>query len=316
MDTLLRTNRRLYNAEGRQVRSIYPDGSSNSLGYDAIGRVAAVTNHGSGLVLRYTYDNLDRLRDVIFPDGTTNHFEYSCCGLDWTRDRLNRITTFSRDALGRTTSVTDPENRLVEFRYNAADQITNLITWVGGQQRVKRFDYTATNGFSRLTRVTTPMGKLTRYDYTFRGGLAWRQDGNGNVTKYQYDVLGRLVSVTDSNDVPLVQMDYDVLGNATRVASTNSVFDYTYDGLNRVTNAICLLTNIPGFATVKYRIAYAFDAVGSVTNRFIVGLTGFTNRIQTRYEYDAMNRLTNVVQSVDGQETGRAGYQYDLAGRL
>jgi RHS repeat-associated protein len=146
--------------------------------------------------------------------------------------------------------------------------------------------------------------------------LAWRQDGNGRVTKYQYDPLDRLLSVTDSNDVPLVQMEYDVLGNLTRVASTHSVLEYAYDGLNRVTNAVCTLTNIPGFAPVKYQIAYAFDAVGNLTNRLINGLMGFTNSLRTRYEYDVMNRLTNVVQWADGQETGRAAYQYDLAGRL
>ncbi len=125
-----------------------PDGSSKSTGYDVVGHVAAVTNHASGFVLRYFYDELNRLRDIVFPDGTSNHFEYSCCGLDWTRDRLNRVTTYGRDALGRTISVTDPENRLVEFRYNAADQITNLITWVGGRACVKRSNYTSTNGFS------------------------------------------------------------------------------------------------------------------------------------------------------------------------
>lgn len=218
VDALLRTNRWLYNADGRQFRAIYPDGSSNSMGYDLIGRVNAVTNHGSGLYLRYFYDNLDRLRDVVFPDGTSNHFEYSCCGLDWTRDRLNRVTTYTRDALGRTLSVTDPENRLVEFRYNGANQITQLITWVGGHPRIKRFDYTATNGFSRLTRVTTPMGKLIRYDYTFRGEVAWRQDGNGHITRYEYDPLGRWVRLTDTNNVTLLEMDYDVLGNLIRLA--------------------------------------------------------------------------------------------------
>jgi hypothetical protein len=39
--------------------------------------------------------------DVVFPDGTSNHWEHSCCGLDWTRDRLNRATYYGRDALGR-----------------------------------------------------------------------------------------------------------------------------------------------------------------------------------------------------------------------
>ena len=324
LDALSRTNRWLYDGNGRQYRSIYADGSSNSLGYDTIGRLYAVTNHGSGLYLRYTYDDLDRMRDVVFPNSTSNHFEYSCCGLDWTRDRLNRVTSYGRDALGRTTSVTDPQNRLTEFRYNGANQITNLITHVGGQAREKHFDYTATNGFSRLTQVTTPMGKLIRYDYTFRGWLAWREDGNGNVTKFQYDPLGRLVSVTDSNNNPLVSMSYDVLGNVTHVASSGgassasptSVFDYTYDPLNRATNAVCLLTNIPGFATVKYQIAYQFDAVGNVTNRTITGLQGLTESITTRYQYDVMNRLTNVVQLTNAATTASAWYSYDAAGRL
>jgi len=44
---------------------------------------------------------------------------------------------------------------------------------------------------------------------------------------------------------------------------------------------------------VKYRIACAFDPVGNVTNRLISGLQGFTDTIQTRYQYDVMNRLAN-----------------------
>lgn len=316
VDTLLRTNRWTYDANGRNFQSIYADGLTLSRGYDAIGRVNAVTNHGSGMRLSYFYDSLNRMRDVVFPDGTSNHFEYSCCGLDWTRDRLDRVTSYGRDALGRTISVTDPQNRLTEFRYNGVNQITNLITHVEGQQRVKRFDYTSTNGASRLTQVTTPMGKLLKYDYTFRGGLAWRQDGNGNVTKFEYDPLGRLVRVADTNDVTRVEMGYDVLGNVTRVASTNSVFEYSYDPLNRATNAVCLLTNIPGFATVKYQIAYQFDPVGNVTNRVITGLQGLTESITTRYQYDTMNRLTNVVQLTNAATTASAWYSYDAAGRL
>ena len=215
IDALNRTTAWTYDANGRQFESYYADGLKISKGYDPVGRLGSVTNHGSGLYQSYFYDDLNRMRDVVFPDGTSNHFEYSCCGLDWTRDRLNRMTSYGRDDIGRTTSVTDPENRITQFGYNGADQITRLTTTVGGAQRVKKFDYTSTNGFSRLTQVTTPMGKLIRYDYTFRGGMAWRQDGNGNVTKYQYDPLERLVSVTDNNDNPLVKMDYDVLGNVT-----------------------------------------------------------------------------------------------------
>ncbi len=316
VDALNRTNVWLYNTNGWQYRSLYADGSSNSLGYDAIGRLTAYTNHASGLTLRYTYDNLDRRRDVVFPDNTSNHWEYSCCGLDWTGDRLGRTTIFGRDALGRATAVTDPENRLTEFGYNGAGQISRLVTHVCGRQQTKTFAYTSTNGASRLTQVTTPMGKLVRYDYTFRGDLAWHQDGNGNVTKYQYDPLERLTSVTDSNNAALVTVNYDVLNNVTTLNSQLSTLNYSYDPLNRPTNVICLLTNLSGFAAVKYQIAYAFDAAGNLTNRVVTGLQGWTGSITTRYQYDVMNRLTNVVQLTNSATAANAGYQYDLAGRL
>jgi RHS repeat-associated protein len=316
IDALNRTNRWFYDSNGRLSRSIMADGSSNSMGYDAIGRINATTNHGSGLSMNYFYDDLDRMTDVRYPDGTGNHFEYACCGLEWTRDRLDHRTYYGRDALGRTTSVLDAANRVAEFRYNGADQITNLITYVAGQQRVKKFEYVSTNGFTRLTKVVTPMGKLIRYDYTFRGGLAWREDGNGNVTKYNYDLLDRIKSVTDSNNIVLLSLNYDVLGNVTRMVSANSTFDYTYDALNRTTQAVCLLTNISGFSTVKYEIDYAFDLVGNVTNRLITGLQGMSGTISTRYQYDMMNRLTNVVQLTNNVSSASAWYSYDSAGRL
>jgi len=62
---------------------------------------------------------------------------FRACGRRSRRDRLNRFTIYGRDALGRTTQVTDPQNRVTQFRYNGADQITNLITHVASQQRVK-----------------------------------------------------------------------------------------------------------------------------------------------------------------------------------
>jgi YD repeat-containing protein len=36
----------------------------------------------------------------------------------------------------------------------------------------------------------------------------------------------------------------------------------------------------------------------------------------TRYQYDVMNRLTNVVQTTNGTSTASAWYAYDAAGRL
>ena len=72
---------------------------------------------------------------------------------------------------------------------------------------------------------------------TLNDGNQWR--GESLPFKSQ---VNRLTSMTDSNSNVLVSMNYDALGNLTRFASTNSIFDYYYDSLNRATQAICILS--------------------------------------------------------------------------
>ena len=85
------------------------------------------------------------------------------------------------------------------------------------------------------------------------------------------------------------------------VASANSArTTRTYDSLNRATQAVCPVTNIPGFSTVIYKIDYAFDPVGNVTHRVITGLQGMSGTITNWYACDVMNRLTDVVQLANG----------------
>jgi RHS repeat-associated protein len=69
-------------------------------------------------------------------------------------------------------------------------------------------------------------------------------------------------------------------------------------------------------ATVRYRLDYVFDAVGNLTNRLLTGLQGMSGTLTTRYRYDVMNRLTNVVQLTNGVPAATASYAYDPAGRL
>ena len=54
---------------GRVTRTIYPDGNSDSSGYDAEGRRIVSTNR-VGQVTGYEYDAVGRLFRMIYPDGT------------------------------------------------------------------------------------------------------------------------------------------------------------------------------------------------------------------------------------------------------
>jgi YD repeat-containing protein len=313
LDSAGRSHARFYNTNGWETESLAPDGLRVTKGHDAIGRLTSVTNHATDYVLRYTYDNLDRVTGILYMDGTSNHSHYGCCGVEWSRDRAGRTTQFSHDELGRMTQVVDPLSRITGFRYNGADQITNLMTYVGGQVRVKKFEHLSTNGFSRLSRVVTPLGKTTDYGYTFGGQLATKVDGNGLTNTFYNNTLGQLTSVKASNQTVLT-LQYDGAGPVTNITSEYSAIAYQYDALNRATSVVTTLENIPGFATVKYRIDYQLDVSGNLTNRTITGLQGFTDQWSTEYGYDVMNRMTNVAQNFGGQSM--AAYGYDAAGRL
>jgi RHS repeat-associated protein len=93
------------------------------------------------------------------------------------------------------------------------------------------------------------------------------------------------------------------------LANNNASSTFGYDLLGRLTNTTVSLS-VPGMTAVQYTLDYAYDAAGNVTNRTLSGLSGFTQVIPTRYEYDAMNRLTSVINTL-----ASAGYQY-TTGRL
>jgi RHS repeat-associated protein len=82
-----------------------------------------------------------------------------------------------------------------------------------------------------------------------------------------------------------------------------------YDILGRLTNATVSLS-VSEMTAVQYALEYQYDAAGNVTNRTLRGLSGFTQVIPTRYDYDAMNRLTLVSNAL-----AWANYQF-TTGRL
>ena len=321
-DALNHSTHWTYDSNGLNDSVRYADDLLITMGYDTVGRMNSVSNSATGLHLQLAYDDLDRLAQATFPDGTTNSFIYGCCGVQQTTDRLGRNTFYNYDPLGRVDEVVDPLSRVVQFRYNGADQITRIVTRMGPSERSKRFEYEPEHGSSRLKRIVSPLGKTVSYTHTFRGQIETSANNNGTVTR-GYDDLQRLHTVTLSDGTCHV-VDYaDVLGNLHQISRSvpsgeNVVHTYDqYDALNRLKQTHGTVS-VPGFATVQYRLDYSYDAVGNVTNRLLTGLQGFANVMEANYTHDIMGRLTQLTETASGFLGGAvtAGYQYDSAGRV
>ncbi|PIE67947.1 MAG: hypothetical protein CSA23_01325, partial [Deltaproteobacteria bacterium] len=136
--------------------------------YDTIGRLQTATD-AAGITLTYSWDGLNRITQVLYPDGrTVDHSCSSCCPrlVDSTTDRAGRTTTYTYDALQR---------------------LVQLVNHEGG---VSKFEYDP-NG--NTTAFTNPAGNRTSFEYDRENRLSKRIWPDGREETYAYDVEGRLI---------------------------------------------------------------------------------------------------------------------------
>ncbi len=267
--------------------------------------------------------------------------------------------TFTYDLLGNLASATDSDSALT-FAYDALGRLTQAATGATSSQPATTLAYTYDQAGNRVS-MTDPQGAVTNYAYDVLNRLTSLASPQGT-TNFTYDALARRTALTLPNGAratstydaasqltrllnqgpgasPVTLSDfaytYDAGGNRTTRTTTNGIASYTYDALNRLTQAsqpdpIDPLRQVPE--------AFAYDPVGNRTashlatgqvhdaaNRLLEDST-FTNSYDangnlvtktakatgaiTTYTYDAENRLTRVQTS-----TLTATYRYDALGR-
>jgi len=294
------TNARSYGinfayTNGLLTSVVFPDTTTVTMTYDSVGRRATVTD-SVGHTVSNQYDDFDRLLKLMFPDGSSFDYEFSCCGLDSISDRLGRETTFGYDILRRVTAVTNALGNAVGFGYEPLNNVTSLTWYVNGQARSIKYGYTKDNGFTRRTSRTSPQGKVNSYGYTFRGWPLSDVDGNSRTSSYSYDAIGRLTRIIYSattNATSDVVIAYDTLSRITSIGDSNSTLTLSYNALSQVrTNTISYV--VPGFSNLSYELVYLYDTVGNLTNRRINRLGNVTNISSTAFTYDSLNRLLSV----------------------
>jgi RHS repeat-associated protein len=219
----------------------------------------------------YSYDGFDRMILWAFPSTTTP-------GAASTTD----FEHYGYDANGNRTSLIKRDGREIDYAYDAIDRVT-AKTFVGGGACVSGYACTA---------PPTGAVRSVYYSYDVRGHqLAARFDstsGSDAVTN-GYDGFGRLTSSATAmgGTGRTLAYQYDADGNRTLLTHPDGVyFTYTYDDLDRVTNASWYTTasgTVP-FLTIPY------DTQGRRTGTLRAS-SG------TTYGYDAVSRLASEAQS-------------------
>jgi len=294
-----------------------PDGNGpqvspvNLYFYDVAGNLSSTVD-ALGRASYTVYDQMNRVRKQVVsaPTATSANpttqfdFSYTLTGLLTTdTDALGQKTQRQYDLLGRlqTLKLADPASGLISagspttnYTYDRNRQAT--VTDALGHVTAYVYD-TADKVLQEkkpdaVTGLTTANSPTTVYVFDALGQRTSVTDPLGNLTSYQYDLLGRKITETlpDPDGAgplasPIVRYTYDDVSNLkTTTDALNQVTTYDYDNLNRKSKEK-LADPITGTTTVNSpTTTFNYDVSGNV-----ITVTDPLNQI-TAYEYDAINR--------------------------
>jgi RHS repeat-associated protein len=301
-----------YDPKGRRIKTIFPDTSYTTNSYNEIGQLMFVKDQ-AGLETDYQYDSLGRMTNVtkpqVFnPEGGANAnpqwaYQYDSYGniLD-IRDPKGRETKFTYDAFGQLVSRTLPLLQTNFNAYNALGQLAMSVDFLG-QSNCFVYDSlgrVATNFLYTAGASAPSQTNVFVYDANGRLYQTLRPEG---ITTFQYNLDGAVTNITSPEGT--ISYEYDpTMGWLTRAYTTNSDIRYSYDELSRLKTVSVVKRDGATLATPEVT-TNTYTRLGSLQNVF------FPNGTWTVYQYDVMNRLTNVV-NFNSTNGILSRYQYTL----
>jgi RHS repeat-associated protein len=316
-------------ASGKVVKQTAADGGVTTFSYTVLNANSNITfsqntggGGGGGGVLTLGGSTINTspvlLATVTDPLGnqTTYHFNPQGYLIDVT-DALGRKTIYERDpGTNQVLRVTDPLNRVTTFTYDAVGNPTSITRLAGTPGAVTVFT-TYDPVFNKPTSFTDALGHTTSLTYDAAGNLFTLANPLSHKTTFTYDPTGELLTTTDAlgNKVQFaysngnISSTTDPLGNVTTQTSDavgrllsattplGQTSQYSYDPLNHATR----MTDAAGGTT-----AYVYDANGNLLS--LHDALGHT----TSYTYDSMDRVITRTDPLNRLEQ----YGYDLNGNL
>lgn len=262
--------------------------SAVSYSYDSEGRISSktltLTSRSSyPFVTDYTYDSLDRAKDVRYPAEYGNG------------SAPRKVVHQDFDVASRLSGVTfDSQSLASSINYNAASQTTSLNAGTGTNQVAENYSYNAQTGLLDGQTAIRNGATLLNLGYDYAGANTKR---TGQLVKisnildhnkdrgYEYDALGRLRRATGGQNVNWAQRyEYDRFGNR------NNAYSYTADsyirnfyqnGLNRQPTSTELNTWLSTLQTAYTQGQSQFLAAMQSLGQSIFNSQEYANRNRT-----------------------------------
>ncbi|MFI6499303.1 LamG-like jellyroll fold domain-containing protein [Nonomuraea typhae] len=315
-----------YDALGRLVEAVGPQvavdkagASSNArptarVGYDTFGGQTHKSD-AEGRTLTSVFDKAGRLTSLVAPSYTppggaavtpaTSNVYDAAGQLIKAVDARGNATSFEYDQLGRQVRITDPApggRSVVEYslagqklagvdatgaRTEATyDDLGRMITSTVVERKPSAAAYTTRleyNDAGVLTKQVAPGNRSTGFTVNAAGEVTTQTDPALNKTLIDYDLAGRVVKTTDGEGNASVS-EYDLAGRQVGGKDLNAS-----GGVVRSSSA-------------------AYDPAGNLTSA-----TSPEGHV-ARQTYDALNRVTSLIEPVSAGESITTSFGYDATG--
>ena len=255
-------------------------GKTDTYAYNETDSSTSITDQNNRVTTKY-FDNQGYTIKTIEPNGGQTLTEYNYVDnsnkygeVRKQTEITGKVTTYTRDTNGNIILQTNSDGSNKVYEYNNKNSITKEVDEEGN---VITYSYNA-DGVTLVSK-TLPNGATNIYEYYqtgIKGLVSQMTDGNGNITKYEYDGYANMNKKIDARQ------------------NTES---YSYNTIGWLMNK----TTPEGYVT-----AYEYDNVGNNTK-----ITE-NNNIVTIKNYDYKNNLVKTINSNNNNYT----YEYDKANNL
>jgi YD repeat-containing protein len=290
----------LYDDANRLIESRDENGIATRYTYDKANRithsivdpdvvdVVTPANNYTGLHLdtEYVYDDANNKTQVIDPNGAITETEYNRKGevvaVIVAKGTLDLRTEYTRNEDGKLLTVTEGadtiEARVTQYVYDTLGRRTQTIVDPTGLNNITQYFYDDNNNvIAKSEAYNTADASQTRYVYDAENRETYRINGEGEITRSEYDKEGRVIRTTRYSDAiditqlppqqqAVIETDITTLLGSPRSTATDQIQWFAYDKSGR--------------------LIFSVDAEGSVTQR---GYDGSGNVISIHRYATAFN---------------------------
>ncbi|MFI6796919.1 LamG-like jellyroll fold domain-containing protein [Streptosporangium canum] len=290
-------------------------------GYDSAGLMTHAVDH-EGRTITSVFDKVGRMLSVTSPSYTTPgggavtpkiSMAYDAAGRRVSvTDERNYVTSTEYDALGRPVRVTDPGPSgpggqwVTEF-----DMLGEPLAGINptGARREATYDDLGRKVTETvIERKPTIAAHTTRLSYDNAGNLTKSVAPGDKTTDYTVNAAGQVTATTDPNLNKSI-VAYDIAGRTAKTTDpVGNATEAEYDLAGRKIGSKDLAKNLDGTVAVVRTAGFGYDLAGNPTST-----TSGEGRI-TRRTFDALGRMTSLIEPVSADKTITSTFGYDAAG--